>query len=191
MVEPKADQGPGSTFHFAPFHCSLSVALQLDKGDYPEDSRVLFCDNSVLFNLLCVWVLFQNASSHSCLRLLFLYIFLIPHYSVIAGNLGRLTRVRQQQQPQAERNPFLAVRAVLSCALANTGMAVQVQCCFTSTETILRTIWDREPRTATSIFTQFLSSEILQFNVALRPQRPYGPLGTRSPGRPPRLSHSS
>ena len=29
------------------------------------------------------------------------------------------------------------------------------------------------------------------FSVALRPQRPYGLLGTGSPGRSPRLSHSS
>ena len=31
----------------------------------------------------------------------------------------------------------------------------------------------------------------LEFNVALRPQRPYGLLRTGSPGRPPRLSHRS
>ena len=31
----------------------------------------------------------------------------------------------------------------------------------------------------------------VKFNVALRPQRPYGLLWTGSPGRPPRLSHSS
>ena len=37
---------------------------------------------------------------------------------------------------------------------------------------------DGEPRTATSTFTQLLSSEILQFNVALCPQRPSGLLGT-------------
>ena len=30
-----------------------------------------------------------------------------------------------------------------------------------------------------------------QFNLALRPQRPYGLLGTGSLRRPPRLSHSS
>ncbi len=36
---------------------------------------------------------------------------------------------------------------------------VQVQCCFTSTETI-RTIGDGEPRMATLIFTQLLSSDI-------------------------------
>ena len=30
-----------------------------------------------------------------------------------------------------------------------------------------------------------------EFNAALRPQKPYGILGTGSPGRPPRLSHSS
>ena len=35
---------------------------------------------------------------------------------------------------------------------------VQVQCCLTSTETI-RTIRDGDPRTATSTFTQLLSSE--------------------------------
>ena len=35
------------------------------------------------------------------------------------------------------------------------------QCCLTSTETV-RTTRDREPRTSTSTFTQFLSSEILQ-----------------------------
>ena len=106
----------------------------------------------------------------------FYKIFLIPHCSVFEQNLGRLTGVRQQQQPQEQRYPFLTVRAVLSCALANTGVAVQVQCCFTSTETILRTIRAGEPRTATSIFTQLLSSEILQFSVALRPQGPYGHL---------------
>ena len=38
------------------------------------------------------------------------------------------------------------------------GGGIQVQCCFTSTETI-RTIRDGEPRTATSTFTQLLSSE--------------------------------
>ena len=36
-------------------------------------------------------------------------------------------------------------------------MQVQVQCCFTSTETI-RTIWDWEPRAATSAFTKLRSS---------------------------------
>ena len=38
---------------------------------------------------------------------------------------------------------------------------VQVQCCFTSTETI-RTFRDWEPRRSTSIFTQLLSSEYLK-----------------------------
>ena len=43
------------------------------------------------------------------------------------------------------------------------------QRCFTSSETI-RTIRDEDPRTSTSTFTQALSS--VQFNVALRPQKP-------------------
>ena len=42
----------------------------------------------------------------------------------------------------------------------------QVQCCFTSTETI-RTIRDGEPRTATSTFTQLLSSDIEQVQCCL------------------------
>ena len=63
-----------------------------------------------------------------------------------------------------------------------------VQCCFTYTEKI-RTVRDGEPRTSTSTFTQLLG--LFKFNVALRPQRPYGLLGTVSPERPPRLSHST
>ena len=63
------------------------------------------------------------------------------------------------------------------------------QCCFTSTETT-GTVRDVEPRKATSTFTQLLSSE-LEFSVALRPQRPQALLRIGSPGRPPRLSHSS
>ena len=38
---------------------------------------------------------------------------------------------------------------------------VRVQCCFTSTETI-RTIREGEPRTATSTFTQFMSSSDIE-----------------------------
>ena len=40
----------------------------------------------------------------------------------------------------------------------STSVHNQVQCCFTSTETI-RTIRDGEPRTATSTFTQLLLSD--------------------------------
>ena len=88
----------------------------------------------------------------------------------------------------------------------------------TSTET-LQTIRDGEPRTSTSSFTQLPSSDwapcsfsllllcprrphvlksrklwsllSFHFSVALHPQRLYGPLGTGSPGHPPRLSRSS
>ena len=31
--------------HFSPFNCCLSVVLQLEKGDYPENSHVVFCPN--------------------------------------------------------------------------------------------------------------------------------------------------
>ena len=43
--------------------------------------------------------------------------------------------------------------------------------------------------TSTSTFTQLLCSDNTS-NVALRPRRPYGLLGTGSPGRPPLLSNS-
>ena len=36
-----------------------------------------------------------------------------------------------------------------------------VQCCFTSTETIVKIIRDGEPKTATSTFTQLLNSDEL------------------------------
>ena len=39
--------------------------------------------------------------------------------------------------------------------------------------------------------TRVSSLLLNEFNVALRPQRPYGRLGKGSPGRPPRLLHSS
>ena len=33
-------------FHrFSPFNCCLSAVLWLDKGDYPENSHVVFCPN--------------------------------------------------------------------------------------------------------------------------------------------------
>ena len=56
-----------------------------------------------------------------------------------------------------------------------------------------RPIRDGEPRTATSTVTQLLSSDpsAVHFSVALRPQIPYGLLGTGSPERPPPLSHTA
>ena len=63
------------------------------------------------------------------------------------------------------------------------------KCCLASSEAV-RTIRVGDPRTATSTFRQFLSSDTSTFNVALRPLRPYGLIRIGSPGRPPRLSHS-
>ena len=46
-------------FFFLPFNCCLRVFLQLDKGDYLKICRFcLVLINSILFNLLCVWILF-------------------------------------------------------------------------------------------------------------------------------------
>ena len=85
----------------------------------------------------------------------------------------------------------LSVKVSVS-SLSLLRRSCSVQCCFTSTETI-RTIRDGEPRTSTSTLTHLLSSVALYFKFifALRPQRPYGLLGTGSPGRPSGLLRSS
>ena len=63
-----------------------------------------------------------------------------------------------------------------------------VQCCFTSTQTIR----DGEPRTATLTFIQLLSSERWLVGwVLLFVHRNCRLIRDGSPGRPPRLSHSS
>ena len=56
------------TSHFPLFNCCLSVVLQLEKGADPEKSHVVFCHkiNGVLFNLLCVWILFKGESNRRC-----------------------------------------------------------------------------------------------------------------------------
>ena len=54
--------------------------------------------------------------------------------------------------------PFRNVFFRHTVAFWHCGADVQVQCCFSSTET-LRTIRDGEPRTATSTSTQVLSSD--------------------------------
>ena len=61
IAQPK---WPSSTSHFSPFKCWLCC---LKRGDYPRKSAccVFVLINNVLFNLLCVWILFKNASSDS------------------------------------------------------------------------------------------------------------------------------
>ena len=65
-----------------------------------------------------------------------------------------------------------------------------VECCFTSTETV-GLLGTGAQDVHLDFHTAPALRVVLSFNVALRPQRPYGLLGTESPGRPPRLPHSS
>ena len=54
-------------FDIKRFNCSLSVVLLLDKGITPKIRMLCFVLlNTILFDLLCVWVLFHNASRQSC-----------------------------------------------------------------------------------------------------------------------------
>ena len=74
-AQPKADKYP--TYHYSPFNFCLSLVLYLEKWAYPDkNSHVVFfvIINSVLLNLLCVWALFWNASSHSCFRYFFTHV---------------------------------------------------------------------------------------------------------------------
>ena len=69
---------------------------------------------------------------------------------------------------------------------------VQVQCSFTSTEAI-KTLRDWGALDGHLDFhaAPELLKAGLKFNVALHLQRPQGLLGAGSPGKPPRISHSS
>ena len=70
--------------------------------------------------------------------------------------------------PKVDSNP-----AKYRSRVSSVFSQVQVQCCFTSTETI-RTEGLLRPRTATSTFTQLLSSEsalVTWLSIALRPQK--------------------
>ena len=101
----------------------------------------------------------------------------------------------KQHVPDNNNNSYIALYPVKftssrRCIIMSTAArskhrlpAYKVQCCFTSTVTV-RSVRDGEPRASTSAFTQLLEC----FRVALRPQRPYGLLGT---GTSPLLSYSS
>ena len=46
---------------FQPFNCCLSVVLQLDKGDYPENSHDVFCPNKQHFeSFVCLDLLSES-----------------------------------------------------------------------------------------------------------------------------------
>ena len=80
IAQPKADKCP--TSHFSPFNCCLSVVLQLETGDHPENSHgvfllllflkyiYMFKKNSfvVVVDLLCVWIMLTILLNASCLR---------------------------------------------------------------------------------------------------------------------------
>ena len=89
----------------------------------------------------------------------------------------RTTREVMFTHDRSSKYQLCTTLAKLACHSQQTVRSF-VQCCFTYTETI-RTVRDGEPRTSTSTFTQLLSP--FKFNVALRPQRPYGLLRDGEP----------
>ena len=70
MALPKADRRLNSTPHFSPFNCCLSVVFcSLGREITPKVCMLCFVlIVSVLLNLLCAWILFYNASRHSCFK---------------------------------------------------------------------------------------------------------------------------
>ena len=73
-----------SKFHCSPFNCCLSVVLELDEEDYPENSHVVFYPNKQrsFEPLLC--------SFGSCFRTL--AVFLFNFFFVVATNIGMAER---------------------------------------------------------------------------------------------------
>ena len=65
-----------------------------------------------------------------------------------------------------------------------------VKCCFTSTETSETRRGAQDDHVDFHTAPELCRSNVC-FSVVLRPQKPSGLFGTGSPGRPPRLSHSS
>ena len=67
--------------HFPPFNCCLNVVLWLDKGDYPENSHVVFCPykqrsfqpfTCLGLVVLCCAPLLDKKQNQDVLRLLFI-----------------------------------------------------------------------------------------------------------------------
>ena len=54
-----------SVSHCSPFNCCLSVVLWLDKGDYPENSHVVFRPNKLRFVVVFVLTFYVFGSSSS------------------------------------------------------------------------------------------------------------------------------
>ena len=88
-----------------------------------------------------------------------------PHWtSSVYSNWTRWTTVYFLQQCLTEYTvlSLFWVRAWLCFKCRSVRWLDKVQCCFTSTETIIiKTVRDGESRTATSAFTQLLSSEYM------------------------------
>ena len=106
-----------------------------------------------------------------------------------------LTSLTPYRQAKPAHKSTLCTHKPILCRLyhaadSHQSPAIQAQCCFTSTGTI-RTIRDGVPRTATSTFTQLLSSGPSNVEVLLYVHRNRRFIRDGSPGRPPRLSHSS
>ena len=106
-----------------------------------------------------------------------------------------LTSLTPYRQAKPAHKSTLCTHKPILCQLyhaadSHQSQAIQAQCCFTSTETI-RTIMDGVPRTATSTFTQLLSSGPSNVEVLLYVHRNRRFITDGSPGRPPRHSHSS
>ena len=63
-----------SPSHFSLFNCCLSVVLWLDKGDYLENSHLVFCPNKQCsfkpFMCLDLLLAFTQESHHFCLVLI-------------------------------------------------------------------------------------------------------------------------
>ena len=106
-AQPKTDNCSYLTISFLIVFHRLTVVqvpfCSLIKGITPKIRMLCFVlINSVLLNLLCVWILVQNASSHSC----FTSMYSVLSRVTICGTGGCTLRLNNKQTTNKKRRSY-------------------------------------------------------------------------------------
>ena len=102
IAQPKTVKclsSPPHFHYFSPFNCELlfrslkkkGITLKMCMLCFDRINLCFVLINSVLLNLLRVWILFKNASSHSCFRFVFFCFFT---YTNIRDKFSKLSKIR-------------------------------------------------------------------------------------------------
>ena len=167
--------------HFI-FHClTLSVVLQLEKGAYPENLKIHNKWHSFYLTFYVFGSCFYNTNSHSCFR-----IKIKKNKSSASSKMMCL-----KNKPNRERSlskPKQGGEKKKNHSHTGTRPPNQQQ---TKKEEKHLNLWSKNKTKRGQLQDlKFHNNPCnLWFNVALRPQKPSGLLGTKSTGQPPWLSH--